>query len=88
MHRAREFRLEHVIDFPLPLHPTHPCEGGGDDGDSEMAFPALPRARVAVMPVRLVLDLEALRLEGGLKLAADGIGDAHGNISRAILYRG
>ena len=85
---AREFAGERRVDHAVAFQPGLSFERVRHDIDPEMGLPARPVSGVALVPVRFVHHLEALRGESFGQLARDKIGGLHaaelGNPRRAV----
>jgi hypothetical protein len=66
-----------LVDHAVPVDPALPTERFRHDMNSEMRLPARPMTGMALMPVRLVNHIEALRRERGGELFGDLVPDLH-----------
>jgi hypothetical protein len=73
---APELFGEEAVNQALAGDATLSGEGGGDDGDVEMAFALGSRAGMAGMTVRFVDDIETRRTQPFAKFGANHVGDA------------
>jgi hypothetical protein len=78
VHAAGEFARERRIDHAMALDPALPAKGFRHDIESEMSLAAGPVAGVAFVPMRFILDMEALGHESVAQLFRDQIACVHG----------
>ena len=78
MHAASELAGERRIDHAMPLDPALSAKGFRHDIESEMSLAAGPVARVAFVPMRFILDMEAFGRESVAQLFRDQIACIHG----------
>ena len=71
MDAAGQFGGKNLVDHAMTFDPALPAEGFRHDMNSEMTFTARPMPRMTLMAVRFILDIEALRREGGAELFGD-----------------
>src|SRR5262249_20921132 len=71
----------------MALEPALPREGLRHDIDPEMTLAAGTVTGMALMPVRLVEDAQALRAESLVQLPCDEVVDPHGPGLRAAAFR-
>jgi hypothetical protein len=75
MDAAGQFGGKNLVDHAMTFDPALPAEGFRHDMDPEVTFTARPMPGMAFMAVRFILDIEALRREGGAELFRDLVGD-------------
>jgi len=68
---AGQFGGKNLVDHAMTFDPALPSEGFRYDMNPEMTFTARPMSRMTLVAVRFILDIEALRREGGGKLFGD-----------------
>src|SRR6185312_9705982 len=68
---ACEFAGKRLVDHAVALDPALSAERLRHDVDPEMGLPARPMAGVALMPMRFIDHVEALRRKRGGKLFGD-----------------
>ena len=78
MHAAGKFVRQRGIDHAMPLEPALPAKGLRHDIESEMGFTAGPVPGMALVPMRFILDMKALRCESVAQLFRDQIACVHG----------
>ena len=78
MDRAGELLGQEAIDSALACDAAFAGESGGDDLDAKMRLPFGARSGMAGMAVRFVVNDEPERLETGVELGADALGNGHG----------
>jgi hypothetical protein len=76
---ALEFRRKRRIYHTMAFDPALPFEGRRYDIDPEMRLAARPVARMALMQMRFVRDVEAFRQESFTQLVYDSVFGAHDN---------
>jgi len=74
---ALEFRRKRRIYHTMALDPALPFEGRRYDIDPEMRLAARPVARMALMQMRFVRNVEAFRQESFTQLVYDSVFGAH-----------
>jgi hypothetical protein len=72
-----EFRRERRIYHAVAFNPALPFEGRRYNIDSEMRLAARPVARMALMQMRFVRNVEAFRQESFTQLVYDSVFGAH-----------
>ena len=77
MDGALEFRCKRRIYHAMALDPALPFEGRRYDIYPEMRLTARPVARMALMQMRLVRNVEAFRQESFTQLVYDSVPGAH-----------
>jgi hypothetical protein len=78
VHAAGKLAGERRIDHAMALDPALPAKGFRHDIKSEMSLAAGPVAGVAFVPMRFILDMEALGRESVAQLFRDEIACMHG----------
>ena len=78
VHAAGKLAGERRIDHAMALDPALPAKGFRHDIESEMGLAAGPVAGVAFVPMRFILDMEALGHESVAQLFRDQIACVHG----------
>src|SRR5262245_40264291 len=78
MHAAGKFVRQRGIDHAMPLEPALPAKGLRHDIESEMGFTAGPVPGMALVPMRFILDMKALRCESVAQLFRDQTACMHG----------
>ena len=78
MHAAGELARERRIDHAMAFDPALPAKGFRHDIEPEMSLAAGPVAGVAFVPMRFILDMEALGRESVAQLFRDQIACGHG----------
>jgi len=71
MHTAGKFVRQCRVDHAMPLEPALPAKGFRHDIESEMRLAAGPVPGVALVPMRFILDMKALRCESVAQLFRD-----------------
>ena len=61
MDAGGQFGRKNLIDHAVTFDPALPAEGFRYDMNPEMTFTARPMARMPLVAVRFILDIEALR---------------------------
>ena len=74
---SRKFRRKRRIYHAMAFDPALPFEGRRYDIDPEMRLAARPVAGMALMQMRFVRDIEALRQESFTQLVYDSVPGAH-----------
>lgn len=77
MHAAGKFVRQRRIDHAMPLEPALPTKGFRHDIESEMRLAARPVPGMALVPMRFILDMKALRCESVAQLFRDQIACVH-----------
>ena len=77
MHRARQFRGQRGIYHAVALDPALPFEGRRYDIYPEVRLAARPVARMTLMQMRFVRDVEAFWQESFTQLVYDSVPGAH-----------
>jgi hypothetical protein len=71
VHPAGKLARQRRIDHAMALDPALPAKGFRHDIESEMSLAAGPVAGMALVPMRLVLDMKALGCESVVQLFSD-----------------
>ena len=71
MHAARELARKRLVDHAVTLDPALSAERLRHDMNPEMGLAARPVAGMALVLVRFIHHVEALRREGGGQLFGD-----------------
>ena len=79
---AGEFGCENLVDHAMTFNPAFSAERLRYDMNPEMSLAARPVSRMALVLMRLVLDVEALRSQGGGELFGDPVFDLHENVRK------
>src|SRR5689334_629178 len=82
MDATRELGRKNLVDHAMTFDPALPAERLSYDMDSEMTFAARPVSGMAFVAVRFVLDVEALRRQGGGELFGDPVFDLHETVGK------
>lgn len=77
MDGALKFRRKRRIYHAVAFNPALPFEGFRYDINPEMRLTAWPVARMALMQMRFVRDVEAFRQESFTQLVYDNVPGAH-----------
>jgi hypothetical protein len=78
MHAAGKLARQRRIDHAMALDPALPAKGFRHDIKPEMSLAAGPVAGVTFVPMRFILDMEALGRESVAQLFRDQIAGVHG----------
>ena len=82
MDAAGKLGRKNLVDHAMTFDPALSAELLRHDVNPEMTLAARPVSRMALMAVRFVLDLEALRRQGGGELFGDPVFDLHKNVRK------
>ena len=82
MDAAGQFAGKNLVDHAMTFDPALPTEGFRYDMNPEMTFTARSMPRVTFVAVRFILDIEALRREGGGELFGNPGSDLHDSLPR------
>jgi hypothetical protein len=77
VHAAGKLAGERRIDHAMALDPALPAKSFRHDIESEMSLAAGPVAGMAFVPMRFILDMEALGRESVAQLFRDEIASMH-----------
>jgi len=77
MHAAGQFARQRRIDHAMAFEPALSTERFRYDIEAEMSLAAGPVSGVALVPMRFILDMEALRRESCAQLFRDEIAGLH-----------
>lgn len=78
MYAAGKFLRQRCIDHPMPLQAALSAEGFGHNIKTEMRFAAGTVAGMALVTVRLILDMQAFGRESLLQFFLDHVLGSHG----------
>ena len=81
---AGQFGGKNLVDHAMAFDPALPAEGFRYDMNPEMSFTARPMPRMTFVAVRFILDIEALRREGGAELFCDPGFNLHGGLRKRV----
>jgi hypothetical protein len=84
MDPAGQFGGKNLVDHAVTFDPALPTEGFRYDMNPEMTFTARPMPRMAFVAVRFILDIEALRCEGGAELVCNPGFNLHGSLRKRV----
>ena len=82
MDAAGKLGRKNLVDHAMTFDPALSAERLRHDMNPEMTFAAGPVSCMALMAVRFVLHLEALRRQGGCELFGDPVFDLHENVRK------
>ena len=77
VHPTLELGSKHSVDHPVALDAALPPEGIRHNIEAEMALPSGPMARMPLVLVGFVDELDAFRRESLRQLSCDEVANAH-----------